>query len=227
MASSKPVSGILDHLTCGICMEQYDRKKRVPKILPCEHTFCLDCLNNIRVSRTRMECPMCRCQHSVSPDGFVTSRTVLDIVDELQQNGSPSTGKLKCREHKGIESVLVCMDCITGLCPKCLKQSTHTHQGHTLEELSDAQVLIKKTFEQQIKAEQKAWDRRITEIPYSADSFSNAEVNISKICTEIHMVTGKWMRKQLSEIRLKNACYHLGKKHSNRKRTSAIFFGAP
>ena len=179
-------------------MEQFDRKTRVPKILPCEHTFCLDCLNSIRVPRRRMECPVCRCKHSVPQKGFVTNRTVLDIVDELQQDGTP-TAKLKCSEHKDTESVLICMDCVTGLCPKCLKQSTH--QGHHLEELSDAKNLIKTMFEQQIKKEQEAWDRRMTEVPYSVASFTKAEANIDKICAAINAATERWRKKQISEIR--------------------------
>ena len=199
MASSKPESGIVHHLTCGICMEQYDRKKHVPKLLPCEHTFCLDCLNSIQVPRRQMECPVCRCKHSVPQKGFVTNRTVLDIVDALQQDGTQTAAKLKCSEHKNTESVLICMDCVTGLCPKCLKQSTH--QGHCLEELSDAKNLIKTMFEEQIKKEQEGWDRTMTEVPYSVASFSKAEANINDIYDEINAATERWRKKQLSEIR--------------------------
>ena len=30
--------------TCPICLETYNETNRLPKILPCAHTFCLECV---------------------------------------------------------------------------------------------------------------------------------------------------------------------------------------
>ncbi len=34
-----------DQLTCGVCLDQYT----VPKMLPCYHTFCLECIQRLPI----------------------------------------------------------------------------------------------------------------------------------------------------------------------------------
>ena len=35
-------------LRCHICREKYDQTDKMPKSLPCNHTFCLPCLTQVR-----------------------------------------------------------------------------------------------------------------------------------------------------------------------------------
>jgi hypothetical protein len=35
------LNDINEMLTCSVCMEKYVR----PKVLPCQHTFCMDCIS--------------------------------------------------------------------------------------------------------------------------------------------------------------------------------------
>ena len=44
-----------DFLACKICLEQL----RVPKTLPCLHTYCQDCLAQL-AEGSRLRCPECR-----------------------------------------------------------------------------------------------------------------------------------------------------------------------
>ena len=37
-------------LKCLICREAYNDKEKIPKMLPCHHTFCLDCLCQVSVA---------------------------------------------------------------------------------------------------------------------------------------------------------------------------------
>ena len=202
MASSTPVSRLLDRVSCPICMEIYSYDAHVPKILPCEHTFCLDCLNNLSVSVEKMdevECPICRNKHAAPSRGFTTNRTALDIIDEMEKGASAPPTKLRCSDHNDDECVLVCINCVTGLCLKCVKQKTH--QGHDLEELLDALDLLKPMFEEQIEIEKAALDRRKRDMPYPISELNKAESNITKMCDEAVKLITSWKKEQLLKIR--------------------------
>ena len=182
-------------------MEKYNYDNNVPKLLSCEHTFCSDCLHSLSINMdtvNQIQCPVCRAKHSVISHGFPTNRAMIDIVDELKKDTTRPTTELKCKKHKGVECVLVCIDCVIGLCLKCLKQKSH--QGHDLEELSDAKIVLRPMFEKKIKSEQNALDTRIKELPNSFKEFSIAESDINKICNEINKETASWRMKQLSNL---------------------------
>eukprot|EP00058_Branchiostoma_floridae_P005896 XP_002591384.1 hypothetical protein BRAFLDRAFT_86891 [Branchiostoma floridae] len=60
MAAVSPRLGELFHeeLTCSICLELFTR----PKVLPCQHTFCQDCLQDLMnmIAKKYRKCPNCR-----------------------------------------------------------------------------------------------------------------------------------------------------------------------
>ena len=76
---------LVDRTSCSICMEQYCSNKHVPKLLPCQHTFCLDCLTSMSTSEGVISCLVCRKQYTTPPRNFLTNRIVLDIVEEMQK----------------------------------------------------------------------------------------------------------------------------------------------
>ena len=46
---------------CNICMEKYDKKEKIPRILSCGHTFCTSCLQKIKEknsSEKQIKCPL-------------------------------------------------------------------------------------------------------------------------------------------------------------------------
>lgn len=49
--------------TCPVCLDKF----RIPKVLPCMHTFCLTpCLTNLVDPRARsLRCPECRREHQI------------------------------------------------------------------------------------------------------------------------------------------------------------------
>ena len=49
---------------CPVCFEQF----KDPKILPCTHTLCPKCLQNLNRGR-RITCPMCNAKHKVPERG--------------------------------------------------------------------------------------------------------------------------------------------------------------
>lgn len=64
---------------CVVCMELFDTNVVVPKILPCGHQFCENCLHILIVSSLNPRCPTCRTNF----DGrltFVTNFGLLGIT---------------------------------------------------------------------------------------------------------------------------------------------------
>lgn len=50
--------GVLNELLeCSVCLERLDSSS---KVLPCQHTFCKRCLEEIYTSRNELRCPECR-----------------------------------------------------------------------------------------------------------------------------------------------------------------------
>lgn len=66
---------INDLLTCSICLERFND----PKILPCHHSFCFNCINRLKENR-QVKCPICRNTHDVSY-GFTNDFRTIQLLD--------------------------------------------------------------------------------------------------------------------------------------------------
>ena len=55
-----------DITECPVCFEEFED----PKLLPCNHTLCLECLENVRKEKS-LTCPMCNSKHDVPDTGVV------------------------------------------------------------------------------------------------------------------------------------------------------------
>ncbi len=48
-------------MDCRICFDKYNKSNRKPiTLLPCCHTFCMNCLSNLKKSSEYLSCPKCR-----------------------------------------------------------------------------------------------------------------------------------------------------------------------
>ncbi|RUS89058.1 hypothetical protein EGW08_003169, partial [Elysia chlorotica] len=69
-------------LQCAVCLETFNQ----PKLLPCQHTFCLSpCLEGLVEVRTRsVRCPECRADHFVprgGPGNFPNNLTIISFLE--------------------------------------------------------------------------------------------------------------------------------------------------
>ncbi|KAJ8049356.1 Tripartite motif-containing protein 59 [Holothuria leucospilota] len=105
--------------SCSICFEE-DVK---PKMLPCGHTFCESCLENILLQRrefkTTFPCPMCKniveLPTSGSVGDFPTNYSLLDVIESTQL-------KNLCPKHKKSQD-LFCVTCDKCICVECFQES--------------------------------------------------------------------------------------------------------
>ena len=154
MASSALSTGLLNRVTCKVCSKQYDKTTHVPKLLPCQDTICSRCVikkTEASTAGTQITCPLCRRKYKNPLRGFTTNRAVLDIVEEIQKQTKMKKDNLKCTKHDNKDCVLVCIDCVKGLCAECMKCMHSQHQGHNLEELPKAKPLLQRKFEENAK----------------------------------------------------------------------------
>ncbi|XP_037670428.1 E3 ubiquitin-protein ligase TRIM56 [Choloepus didactylus] len=126
-----------DFLACKICLEQL----RVPRTLPCLHTYCQDCLAQL-AEGGRLRCPECREAVPVPPGGVAAFKTnffvngLLDLVN-ARAGGDLRAGKPACAlcplmggSSAGGPATARCLDCADDLCQACADGHRCTRQTH-------------------------------------------------------------------------------------------------
>ena len=87
---------ISEETKCSICFDQFQE----PKMLPCQHTFCLKCLENVAKLNdcNTVDCPLCRKIYEVPARGGVNRfksnllmKTLLEAKGKTPSNTSSLT----------------------------------------------------------------------------------------------------------------------------------------
>ncbi|XP_077979915.1 tripartite motif-containing protein 3-like [Glandiceps talaboti] len=133
-----------DFLSCAICFEQY----REPKVLPCDHTFCTECLITLVKREGVLNCPTCtqRCQlpktgvNGLKANFFMNS--LLDLVETNQPAADVKEPGLceGCDENAATHR---CVDCSIYFCSSCTKSHkrvpmSRNHDVITLDEYKES-----------------------------------------------------------------------------------------
>ena len=143
---------VKEELTCAICQDLLND----PKILPCLHSFCTDCLKEwlgrlpyLEASKRDVECPLCGGKVSLStsraveelPSHFSAVRLV-EIV-RLQEQASSKKVTPVCQNcEDGEAAVSSCSECVIFLCDFCKKahrkyKATSAHKLRSMDELRE------------------------------------------------------------------------------------------
>jgi len=109
-------------LTCGTCLCMYDGQEHTPKLLPCSHTVCIECLGRIVATFARdsqFRCPICRELINIPrggvqalPPSFLVNQ-LLDLMASQRREVVP-----KCSTHANQE-LLFCETCDSVFCTTC------------------------------------------------------------------------------------------------------------
>ncbi|KAF4518139.1 hypothetical protein B566_EDAN008841 [Ephemera danica] len=113
-------------LTCAICLDRY----RIPKLLPCQHSFCMEpCMDGlVDYVRRQVKCPECRAEHRIpyqGVQGFPTNVTLqrflelhIEITGELPD---PTSGQVmeRCNVCSEKSYCSLCVHCDKKICTDC------------------------------------------------------------------------------------------------------------
>ena len=145
--------GVVNNLKCSICLEFFTD----PRILPCLHTYCLECLQGlVNDQKNDLSCPQCRVKHKIPKGGVVSYLCDLSILPELE--AAKITEKKK--ETKvcdfcitGEVAVSFCNECSEYLCQYCndMHKRGKRSSTHTLSLLEEAASFHSSTLAHLIK----------------------------------------------------------------------------
>lgn len=137
-------------LTCGTCLCTYDGQERSPKLLPCSHTVCRNCLERIIAAQTldtgSFRCPICRetihiPQGGVAsfPPSFIVNQ-LLDLMAQQRRDVIP-----KCSVHN-TQELHFCETCDLVFCLQCVDGS-HIERGASEHTVIPFAIAIKRMSE--------------------------------------------------------------------------------
>lgn len=140
-----PLEKIEQLLICSICLDRYKWALvilipfktycvyRNPKLLPCQHTYCLPCLDNyVDTIHHNLKCPECRSEHSIPYEGakgFPSNLTLTGFLDIHLEATDDSSEQIEayisrynmerckiCDEKSELE---ICFHCDRKTCKEC------------------------------------------------------------------------------------------------------------
>ena len=119
--------------TCPLCLGPFTH----PKLLPCSHTFCEACLQNLVKHHpySSFPCPSCREKIKVPPRGVSAFKNNFYIDPALVKKEKE---KPFCDNHpKSRETELYCFQCDACICLKCKMTDHCFHNTENIEETAE------------------------------------------------------------------------------------------
>ena len=122
-AAKKALRKLDDQLTCAICLDTYNN----PRVLPCLHVFCEDCLGRLVLrdaANLTATCPNCR-RETQLPQGGVADlpaafyvNHLFEVRDTLEKVTDPN--KTQCEKCGESEAKGYCRNCGEFVCQTCI-----------------------------------------------------------------------------------------------------------
>ncbi|XP_062329973.1 tripartite motif-containing protein 59 [Osmerus eperlanus] len=133
-----------EDLSCSVCYGLFSD----PRVLPCSHTFCRSCLDNVlqlssnisiwRPLRLPLKCPNCRSVVELPPSGvdaLPANVSLRAIIEKFQKDHHQPRAPC-CADHPGQPLNVYCVQDRRLVCGLCL--TVGKHQGHAIDDLQAA-----------------------------------------------------------------------------------------
>ena len=133
----------MDDLThCTVCFEAYgDSEDRVPRLLPCTHTFCSACVERL-IRNNRLVCPQDNQKYKAlkGATSFLQNRYILRPVKEILNSIDEFE---TCERHNRLK-MMYCKDvgCNRRICQVCM---LHNHKTHDVEDIMEVIEKMRET----------------------------------------------------------------------------------
>ena len=141
----KGLEKLEEEITCPVCQEHF----RDPKILPCLHYYCKECVRQLSLragTNNPFTCPECRKETVLpqnDPDQLPTAFFV-NRMKEVHANMEKAQGKSEavCEMCSGAKAEAFCRQCTYFICSDCVKSHSKMkvfagHKVVTLQELKE------------------------------------------------------------------------------------------
>ena len=136
------VKELYDMTECSICTEVFTD----PRVLPCQHTFCLKCLVNYGKDRSPgdgMPCPLCRKEFIIPDDGLSGMQKnffMEKLLSARKLSAAEEAGSILCDVCSSDEprpSTKHCFQCQQNYCDQCSQSHTKMRASvnHVLAEI--------------------------------------------------------------------------------------------
>ena len=130
---SRSVDEISDIHICAVCLENYI--DRSPRVLMCQHCFCLQCIKGLVTFSGNIQCPTCR-QKTKIPDGGLNNLPVNFMARQMKEHMQKILSKKEsiCHLCKQMPATKKCQDCTHMLCSSCIDKHDEisAFRGHVI-----------------------------------------------------------------------------------------------
>ncbi|CAG2249880.1 unnamed protein product [Mytilus edulis] len=129
-------------LKCPICFNLFNNNDRHPRVLPCLHSYCYVCLQQL-IQESQYKCPLCKSDfyvNNINVDLFPKDNTRRDLLDFVRAGGDTSV--IQCEECRNDSAISRCKDCHKFICRTCCTahETMQTFHGHSVFGLDDFQL---------------------------------------------------------------------------------------
>ncbi|KAL5004918.1 hypothetical protein ScPMuIL_018374 [Solemya velum] len=186
-------------LKCSICSSRYNVEEKIPKLLPCHHSFCLrcilqvyrsdpgqredDCFKNLPTALT-IVCPTCRGNFLSTEEGLgqlPADHRIVQLLDFVK-NTNRYTIHL-CSRHRLQPLNFFCETCILPVCHDCTLLDHKEAKGHVVVDLElalgryapvvDSAIIEMENETVALQEKSLAIDRAIEEVDKSSDDLKS------------------------------------------------------
>ncbi|PVD36447.1 hypothetical protein C0Q70_03431 [Pomacea canaliculata] len=141
------------NMICPVCLEVY----RSPRFLPCHHSFCLPCLEQLaKTHGNTIPCPSCREPAKLPRGGVRALKVNFYFKEEDLERARRPVDKSMCPTHPEERLTFYCTKCDQPLCLRCRLTK---HDGHGAVDLSEAATRCKRTIEEELRRLQISVER--------------------------------------------------------------------